>query len=459
MADRRRVAPDALLGLGATELRDRLARGALGAGELAGACLKMTAAREPDIGAWAWLDSDYVLKQAEARDAERKTGRPIGPLHGVPVAVKDIIDTAGVPTENGVTVDRGRVPSDDAAVVERLKQAGAIVMGKTVTTELAFMHPSKTRNPHNPAHTPGGSSAGSAAAVAAGMVPLAIGSQTNGSVIRPASFCGVTGFKPTFGTISRAGMLPQAPTLDTVGVFGQGVSDVALLADVLFGVDFRDPATDLRPAPRLFRTAMEKPPVTPMFAFYRPPGWDRAEETMKEALGETVDLLGEQCFEIALPNIFDEAGERQRTIQLAEMAKCYYRYETRGGASLSDAVRAGIEEGKAIRARDYIAALDWRSLLNAALEEVFDRCDAIITPAAVGAAPASLDTTGDPVFNGLWTLCGVPVVTLPVFADDNGMPMGLQLVGRRDGDARLLRTARWLVERLAGQAGNNEGSA
>ena len=216
-------------------LRDRLASGALRASELAEALIARIEAREPEIGAFAWFDADFVREQARRLDAHRQSGRPTGALHGLPVALKDIIDTARIPTENGCALDAGRVPIKDAAIVSRLRSAGALIMGKTVTTELAYMQAGKTRNPHGPAHTPGGSSSGSAAAVADGMVPLAVGTQTGGSVIRPASFCGVTGFKPSFGAIPRTGILMQSPTLDTVGVFAASPLDAALLAEVLMG--------------------------------------------------------------------------------------------------------------------------------------------------------------------------------------------------------------------------------
>ncbi|MEZ5858693.1 MAG: amidase [Geminicoccaceae bacterium] len=261
-----------MLDLGAIELRDRLARGEFKAVDLAQAALNRIAVLEPELRAWAWLDGEHVLAQARALDAHRATGRPIGPLHGLPVGVKDIIDTARIPTENGCPVDRGRVPVLDAFVVTRLKAAGAVLMGKTVTTELAYLHPGPTRNPTNPAHTPGGSSSGSAAAVAAGMVPLAIGTQTGGSVIRPAAYCGITGFKPSFGAIPRTGILSQSPSLDTVGVFARSVEDAALLAELLFGHDPADSATLPAPPPRLLSTALASPPVTPMLAFVRPPG-------------------------------------------------------------------------------------------------------------------------------------------------------------------------------------------
>ncbi|SNR68938.1 amidase [Paracoccus sediminis] len=443
----RRADGQAVLGLEAIEMRDRLATGALKAVDLVRACLDRIAELEPRIGAWAWIDEGHALAQAQRLDQWRQSGRPLGPLHGLPVGLKDIIDTKGIPTENGTPIDAGRVPTEDAWIVARLRAAGAIILGKTVTTEGAFLHPGKTRNPHDPDHTPGGSSQGSAAAVAAGMVPLAVGTQTGGSVIRPAAFCGIVGMKPSFGAIPRTGILMQSPTLDTVGVFARSVADCALLAEVLAGHDPADPATQPLPPPRLLDTALSAPPVIPVFAFLKPPGWDRADSQTTAAVQELSTLLGDQCFEVEVPGLDDAAAIRRR-INVAEMAKCYHALERRGRDRMSDVLRTAMDEGKAVLARDYIAALDWRAVLNGGMEPVFARCDAILCPAAPGPAPRGLADTGDAIFNGLWTLTGMPAVTLPVFRAENGLPMGIQLVGRRGDDARLLRTARWLAAHL-----------
>ncbi|MDZ4094160.1 MAG: amidase [Paracoccaceae bacterium] len=442
------VVPSPLLALGAVDLRDRMASGALSAVDYTTACLAQIAAQEPAIQAWAWLDGEYAQAQARALDARRLSGAPIGPLHGLPVGLKDVIDTKGIPTENGTAIDAGRVPAQDAHIVARLRAAGAIIMGKTVCTEAAFLHPGKTRNPHGPAHTPGGSSSGSAAAVAAGMVPLAIGTQTGGSVIRPAAYCGVVGFKPSFGLIGRTGILPQSPSLDTVGVFARTPEDAALLAEVLAGHDPADPATAPLPAPRLLVTALAPAPVAPMFAFLRPPHYDTADDQTDLAFAELADLLGDQCFEARLPKAFDEAATIRQRINFAEMAKCYFGLERRGRDLMSAVLASAMDEGKATLARDYIAALDWRALLNAGLNEIFDRCDVILTPATQGAAPLGLESTGSAIFNGVWTLCGTPAITLPLFWAENGLPMGVQLVGRVGDDARLLRTASWLSHHI-----------
>jgi len=435
---------------GALALRDRIAAGKLSATALVEDCLARIAAREDVVQAWAWIDPDHARAQASALDAAQAAGRPLGPLHGLPVGIKDVIDTAGIPTENGCPLDRGRVPEADAFVVDRLRAAGAVVMGKTVTTELAYMHPGKTRNPHDPDHTPGGSSSGSAAAVADGMVPLAIGTQTGGSVIRPASFCGIAGFKPSFGAIPRRGMALQSHSLDTIGVFGAGPLDAALLADALFGHDRSDPATAAAPPPALLRHAAEATPRPPRFAFVQPPAWDRVDPDLRAALESFAAGLGADCVKAALPPSFEAAADARRIINFAEMAHHYARYWHDGADILGLETRAAIEEGRGIAARDYLAALELPAILNRALETILAGADAILCPAALGPAPAGLGSTGDSIMNGLWTLCGTPAVTLPLLRAENGLPMGVQLVGRRGDDARLLRNAQWLWQRQAG---------
>jgi len=437
---------EALTALDAVTLRDRVASGAVRASELAAACIARIGRLEPQIGAWAWLDEDHVMAEARRLEALRASGRPMGPLHGLPVAVKDIIDTARIPTENGTAIDAGRVPDADAWVVRRLKAAGAYVLGKTVTAELASLHPGKTRNPHDPAHTPGGSSSGSAAAVAAGMAPLAIGTQTGGSVIRPAAYCGVVGYKPTFGAIPRTGILTQSPSLDTVGVFAASVEAAAMLAEALFGEDSADPATAPMPPPRLLATAMANPPARPNLAMLASLPVDPAPEPeMADAFSELVSLLSESAFEISLPAVFGEAVRQREVINNAEMAKCYHSYERRGRDRLSATLVAALDEGKAIPARDYLSARDWPGVLRAGLADIFTRCDAIVMPATPGPAPRGLGSTGPSVYNSIWTLTGLPVVTLPLFVASGGLPMGVQVIGAHGDDARLLRTARWLA--------------
>jgi Asp-tRNA(Asn)/Glu-tRNA(Gln) amidotransferase A subunit family amidase len=437
-----------LSSLSARDAARRLHDGEITAEALVAACLERIEAVDGEVQAWVHLDPDYALAQARMLDSARGAGGPVGPLHGLPVGIKDIIDTEGLPTENGTILDADRRPREDASVVSQLRQAGAVILGKTVSTELAVYSPGKTRNPHNPAHTPGGSSSGSAAAVAAGMVPLAVGTQTNGSVIRPASFCGVYGFKPSHGLISRHGILRQSPPLDTVGVFGRSVEDTAMVADAITAFDDRDPDCRLRARPRLLAASLQAPPLEPVFAFVKTPVWDRASEDCQEAFAELVQVLGARCDEIALPGPFNDAHAIHRTIMLADLAKNFGAYYRRGADRLSGILRDMIEEGQGTLAVDYNVAREWIALLDAGLDEVFDRYDAILTPAAPGEAPAGLDATGDPSFCTLWTLCGTPAITLPLMEGTNDLPIGVQLVGRRGDDARLLRAAAWLVRHL-----------
>jgi Asp-tRNA(Asn)/Glu-tRNA(Gln) amidotransferase A subunit family amidase len=399
------------------------------------------------VQAWTFLDPAQLLAQARAADEDRLSGRPIGPLHGVPVGIKDIIDTADMPTENGSVLHAGRTPSRDATVVSRLRGAGALIMGKTVTTEFATRAPGKTRNPRNPAHTPGGSSSGSAAAVAAGMVPVALGSQTGGSVIRPAAYCGVYGLKPTHGLISRAGMFQLSRSLDHVGVFGRSIPDLALLLEVLAGYDERDPDTRPRALASYRQVAASEPPIPPSFGLVKTARWDEMDADVREAFGELMEVLGDRIEEVEL--LAPDAPEWHRITMDAEIALNLDREWRRGREQLSPALRGRIESGHAARAYDYLRARAGVPQLAASLTELFEqRFDALLTPATFGTAPKGLESTGDPAFCSTWTLVGVPTLSLPLMQGANGLPLGVQLVGARDGDARLLRTGRWLMEQV-----------
>jgi Asp-tRNA(Asn)/Glu-tRNA(Gln) amidotransferase A subunit family amidase len=435
--------------LSASDAARTIRDGAISAEQLTDACLARVREVDDTVQAWAFLDAEHALEQARARDAERSQGKPAGPLHGIPVGIKDIFDTEDMPTEDGTPLHAGRTPRDDATAVEMLRAAGAVILGKTVTTELATYSPGKTRNPHNPAHTPGGSSSGSAAAVAAGMVPLALGSQTNGSVIRPASFCGVYGFKPTHGLIPRGGVLTLSRTLDHVGIFARTLEDIALAAEQLVGHDARDPDTRVRARVPFVATAAEEPPFPPLLAFVKGPVWDRAEEDTREAFAELVATLGDRVVEIDMPDSARQALDWHRTIMEAEMAANLDREWERGRDRLSPSLQAQLARGREVRALDYQLARARVPAINAGFEEIFERCDAIVTPAAAGTAPQGLETTGDPAFCTLWTLCGMPAINLPLMQGSNGLPLGAQLVGQRDADARLLRTARWVVGEIA----------
>jgi Asp-tRNA(Asn)/Glu-tRNA(Gln) amidotransferase A subunit family amidase len=337
-------------------------------------------------------------------------------------------------------------------VVERLRAAGAVIVGKTVTTELAVYHPGKTRNPHDPERTPGGSSSGSAAAVAAGMVPAALGSQTNGSVIRPASYCGVFGFKPSHGLISRFGVLTQSPPLDHIGVFARSIDDLALLAEPLAGFDARDRDTRLEAPPQLRSVAGQDWPIAPDLALVRSPVWDQAEDDLQAAFAELAAALGPRLVEVELPEAFRTAHRLHGLIMGVDLARSFAAEYERGRAQLSERLRGIIEEGRAALAIDYARALELVPTLRAALDPLFDRYDMIVTPATTGQAPRGLEATGSPTFCTIWTLLGLPAVSLPLLSGADGMPIGVQLVGRFGDDARLLRTARWLVAALAAPA-------
>ena len=434
----------------ASEAARKIQQGLLTSEELVQSCLERIRDVEPKVQAWTFLDEDHALAQARAADARKRSGEPIGPLHGLPVGLKDIIDTADMPTENGCALHKGRTPRADAAVVSMLRAAGAVILGKTVSTECAYYSPGKTRNPWNPEHTPGGSSSGSAAAVAASMVPLALGSQTNGSVIRPAAFCGVFGFKPTHGLIPRSGILQLSRTLDHVGLFARSLDDIALLAEELAGYHEDDPDTRPRSRVPFQQISREEPPLEPMLAFIKTPHWDRVDPEAKDAFGELVEALGERVEEVDLFPSAAAAWDWHKTIMEVDMAASFEREWEQGRDRLSPQLRSLIERGREVRAVDYKRALGAVAPVVASLDELFlERYDAILTPAAPGVAPKGLGSTGDPRFCTLWTLLGMPALSLPLMQGAGGLPLGAQLVGRRGFDARLMRTARWLGGKLA----------
>ena len=432
--------------LSAAEAARRMRDGLLTSEELVASCLDRIRQTEPTVQAWQFLDEEHALRQARAADERRRSGLSVGALNGIPVGIKDIIDTADMPTENGTVLHRGRTPRADAAVVRELRAAGAVILGKTVTTECAYFFPGKTRNPHNPEHTPGGSSSGSAAAVAASMVPLALGSQTAGSTIRPGSFCGVYAFKPTHGLIPRTGVLQLSRTLDHVGLFARSVEDIALLAEVLAGCDEGDP--DTRPRARIpFQAvAAEEPPIAPKLAFVKTPHWERTDADLQEGYAELIDALGEHVEELELFPSAQSAWDWQRLVMEAEMAANLEPLWSAGKEKLSERLRGLIERGREVKAVDYQRVLNQLPAVRETLDELFmERYDAILTPSALGVAPKGLSATGDPLFCVPWTLFGLPAINVPLLRGGNGLPIGVQLVGRQYFDARLLRTARWLA--------------
>jgi Asp-tRNA(Asn)/Glu-tRNA(Gln) amidotransferase A subunit family amidase len=445
------MASSELTALTAVEAAARIRSGELTSEDLVRACLDVVAAREEEIGAWTYLDPNYALEQARESDEIRRRGREVGPLHGVPIGIKDIIETEDMPTENGSPIFTGRRTARDASVVAQLREAGAVIMGKTVTTEMAVFHPGKTRNPHRPTHTPGGSSSGSAAAVAANMVPLSIGTQTNGSVIRPAAFCGVYGLKPTHGLISRRHVLVQSPPLDTIGAFARSVEDLAIAVDVLSAHDVSDSAMWRRSRGSHHKVAMEEPPVPPVLGFVKGPMWSEAEAVTKEAFAELAETLGSHCEEVELPPSFASIVQMHADIHLADMARHYGPLADQAPDKLSERLRSMIEAGRHVSAIAYNHARDQQQDRYRVLEACFDRYPALLTPAAPGPAPEGINATGNPVFCTMWTFLGTPALSMPLL-EAEGLPLGVQLVGPRRDDARLLRTARWLERHLAQDA-------
>lgn len=439
---------DRLTRLTVTEAATAIRNGSITSEKLAAACLSRISERDSGIKAFTHLNPGLVMEEAKAADRTRANGHAMGPLHGVPIAIKDVIDTAGYLNENGCPVYSGHQPDRDAPCVAALRSAGAIILGKTVTTELALLTPSPTRNPVDTRRSPGGSSAGSAAAVADFMAPAALGTQTAGSVIRPASYCGVYGYKPTFGLIPRSGVLVQSPTLDTVGLFARSIDDIALLTGCMSVHDGTDPTSYHCSGSGIVRIAGEEPPETPRFAFVKTPAWAQADPAMQTAFIHLGESLGEHCDELEIPEL-TEVLEWQRLVQLAENAGYYGPLQDRARELLSPGLNARLDEGAKVPVRAYVEALAGREPAYERIAKLMGGYSAILTPAAPGPAPRLEEgITGSPIFNGLWTYLGMPAISLPVLELD-GLPVGVQLVGLRRDDGRLLRTARWLAARFA----------
>ena len=434
--------------LTASEAARVLATGEASAEDMMRACLDRVSARDDTVRAWAFLDPELALSNARAADSHRKSGNALGPLHGVPVGIKDIIETADMPTENGSDLFRGQRTGRDADCVARLRNAGAVIMGKTVTTELANTNPSKTRNPHNPEHSPGGSSAGSGAAVADFQVPLALGTQTGGSVIRPGSFNGIHALKPSLGLVQREGVLMQSHTLDTVGVYGRSVEDLALITDSMAAFDASD-AFSFGGRRSSLSAALDMDIAAPRFAFLETPAWPEADPGARDAIGRVADGLGARCVRESLPSPFDRVLDFHATVMAAEMVPYYGSLIDASPEKASDLIRARLAAAREVAAGDYVEAILARGPINDSLIALLDRYDAVLCLPAPGPAPHGFATTGSAIFNGLWTYLGVPCVTLPRLSVD-GLPLGVQLVGKPGEDGKLLRTARWLDRELAG---------
>jgi Asp-tRNA(Asn)/Glu-tRNA(Gln) amidotransferase A subunit family amidase len=414
----------------ASEAAARLSAGTLSAEELVRDCLERAEARAA-VKAWAWLDPERALAQARAVD---RAGRR-GLLKGLPVGVKDVIDTVDMPTQHGSPIYRGHRPFADAACVALIRAAGGIILGKTVTTEFANRHPRETVHPHNPAHTPGGSSSGSAAAVADFQVPVGLGTQTGGSTIRPAAFCGVIGYKPSFAEFSRVGIKMQCHNLDTLGLICRSLEDVALMRAVLLAQH---------------RHPVDRAPSAPRIGFCRTPAWEDAEadtQTLLERTASRLAAAGANVRDVAVtPN---DILDHHRRIFEFEAARNYaYEYEVHGD-KLSAALRDGLlTPGRALPLSTYIEAIETAEAFRGNLDNVFSEFDVLLAPSAVGEPPEGLSSTGDARFNAIWTLAWTPCVTLPAGSGHKGLPLGIQLVGPRFRDEALLDAAAWVEARL-----------
>ena len=417
--------------LSIAEVNAQMNAGKLTAVQLAEACLARVAAREPDVRAWVHINADEVLAQARACDAMPRRSA----LHGIPVGIKDIIDVAGMPAEYGSPIYAGNRAQTDAACVAALRKAGAIIMGKTVTTEFAMRHPNKTRNPHNLAHTPGGSSSGSAAGVADFMMPLGLGTQTGGSVLRPSSYCGVAGFKPTFCVINRVGVKPNSESLDTVGLIARRVDDIVLSLPLV--TDCAAPAA----------LSVSKPRI----GFCHTPQWPSAEPATVaaiEAAAVSLAKAGAQVTEYVLPAAFDALAAAHSVINDYEAYRALAHELRTAPEKISATIQPRIARWATRTLDEYAQAQQTVADCRRMLRDVYKNCDALLVPSAPGEAPVTLNNTGEAVFNAIWTALHVPAITLPAGTGPTGLPVGVQLVGAYGGDYALLACAAWAEGRL-----------
>ena len=430
--------------LTAAEAARAIARRELTAVELAEACLNRIAALDERLLAWVYVDRDTVLADARQADAAVAEGRPLGPLHGVPIGLKDIYYTAGIATKAGSEVYKDFVPDYDATSLTLLRKAGALMLGKAVTTEFACLDPSPTYNPWNSAHTPGGSSSGSAVAVASRMCPAALGSQTVGSVLRPAAYNGVVGFKPTFGRVSRYGVVPVSWNLDTVGWLVRTVEDAALLLQVMAGPDVADPVSSREPVGDYLSAIVEpRAPRIGLLRRYFYEGADTESRRHLDAVAEQLAEAGAEIEEIPLEESIESAYEDQRLIMAVEAAAFHEPMYRRQAEDYQPKLRAMLAEGLEVDGIEYSRALERRRKFTTDMEESARRCDVLLTPGAPSPPQADRTNTGDPAFQGPWTSCGFPAIALPSGLAESGVPLGIQMVASPFAEARLLSAAAW----------------
>ena len=422
-----------LIKISAVNALEMMQKGEITSEEYVTAFLEHIKNREPEVGAWIFLDPEMALQQAREADKRRRDKIP-GKLNGLPIGIKDIIDTKDMPTENGSLIHKDRRPPEDAHLVKLLRDAGAVIMGKCVTTEFALSAPGKTKNPKDLECTPGGSSSGSAAAVSDYMIPLAIGSQTGGSVLRPASFTGILGLKPTFGTISRSGMSPISERLDHPGIYANSIDDIRLVASVILSYDKKDLDMDSNYS---FRNASNlKKPLK--FAFIKGPVWGSGDQDMQEKIKQFVDNSNLEIASVELGDDFMEAARCHEIIMNGSISRSLANYYENNKSKLHPFTITRFEAGKSVSTNSYIDAIEKAKKMKQTLSEIFLKFDAIITPAAPGQAPRDLMNTGNAIFNGYWTMLGVPAISLPLLEGKDGLPIGIQVITSWNKEAELL---------------------
>ena len=422
-----------LIKISAVNALEMMQKGEITSEEYVTAFLEHIKNREPEVGAWIFLDPEMALQQAREADKRRRDKIP-GKLNGLPIGIKDIIDTKDMPTENGSLIHKDRRPPEDAHLVKLLRDAGAVIMGKCVTTEFALSAPGKTKNPKDLECTPGGSSSGSAAAVSDYMIPLAIGSQTGGSVLRPASFTGILGLKPTFGTISRSGMSPISERLDHPGIYANSIDDIRLVASVILSYDKKDLDMDSNYS---FRNASNlKKPLK--FAFIKGPVWGSGDQDMQEKIKQFVDNSNLEIASVELGDDFMEAARCHEIIMNGSISRSLANYYENNKSKLHPFTITRFESGKSVSTNSYIDAIEKAKKMKQTLSEIFLKFDAIITPAAPGQAPRDLMNTGNAIFNGYWTMLGVPAISLPLLEGTDGLPIGIQVITSWNKEAELL---------------------
>ena len=433
-----------IFSLSVSELVNHVKDGKVSSVELCQKYIERINKFDKEIKAWAHFDKKLLLEKAKEADEYRTSGKPLGPLHGIPVALKDIIGTYDMPTECGTVLRKAVKKSQNAEIVDLLRSAGAIIMGKTSTTELAYYSPSKTTNPHDYSRTPGGSSSGSAAAIAAHMAPLSIGSQTNGSVIRPASYCGVVGYKPSYGLISRNGVLKTSYNLDQMGVFGRTVEDVALLTKILIKKDSYDPATIHYSAENMLEVCIKGPLFEPKFIFYKTENWKKIDKKSRDAFEFFIKTFKKNIEVFDTPSYFKDIKRYHQIIHETDMANNFQEYYKKSKNKLSKEMQLAISRGIKYSAKDYAEAIDFMKRSYESYSEVFEDYHGVLSPSSIGVADKGLKSTGSPEFCTVWSYMGVPTISLPLLQGQNNLPLGIQLIGEKYDDLRFLGIARWL---------------